>query len=108
MAFNQRLKALRLKNDESLQQVADAVSASKAHIWELERGTSKNPSLDLLQRLAEHFKVTVGYFVEAEPLGDAKAQRFYRKHEAKLKTMTDADLAVLDSLVERLSKRDDE
>jgi transcriptional regulator with XRE-family HTH domain len=106
MSISQRLKVLRLKANQSLQDVADAVAASKAHIWELERGTSKNPSLELLQRLATHFKVTVSYLIDAESLGDAKAQSFFRKHEANLTKMTDEDLAYLGSLVERLSKSD--
>jgi len=33
-------------------EVADAVRASKAHIWEIEQGRSKNPSMDLLSGLA--------------------------------------------------------
>lgn len=106
MSFAQRLKAARLKSGKSLQEVADAVGASKAHIWELERGNSKNPSLELLQSLAKNFSVTISYFVDAEPLGDTKALQFFRKNEANLKKMSDEDLAHLESLVERFTKND--
>ena len=42
MAFTpQRLKELRLKKKLSLQELADAVGVSKAHVWELETGKSK-------------------------------------------------------------------
>ena len=51
MPLSTKLKELRARSRESLQQVADAVGVSKAHIWELERGTSKNPGLDLLKKL---------------------------------------------------------
>lgn len=62
-----KLKELRFRKGESLQDVADAVQASKAHIWELETGKSQNPSLGLIRRLAEHFKVTVANLVGEEP-----------------------------------------
>ena len=54
MPLSTKLKELRARNRESLQQVADAVGVSKAHIWELERGSSNNPGLELLRKLAEH------------------------------------------------------
>lgn len=59
MSIGSRLKELRTRSGQSLQQVADAVGASKPHIWELEAERSKNPSLDLLTKLAAHFKVPV-------------------------------------------------
>ena len=71
MALGRKLKELRLRRSESLQQVADAVEASKAHIWELETGNSRNPSLALIRRLAEHFEVTVASLIGELP-GDAE------------------------------------
>lgn len=67
MALGARLKELRLKRGESLQNVADAVGASKAHIWEIEKGTSQNPSMDLLTKLADHFEATVSALVGEDP-----------------------------------------
>ena len=58
MGLGGRLKELRVRKGESLQQVADAVSASKPHIWELEAEKSKNPSLDLLTKLAQSFPMS--------------------------------------------------
>ena len=57
MQIGERLMSLRQKNKQSLQQVADAIGVSKAHIWELEKGRSANPSFDLVRRLAKHFGV---------------------------------------------------
>lgn len=67
MALGARLKELRIRKRQSLQQVADAVKASKAHIWELETGKSSNPSVDLLGRLADHFGVTVAALAGEDP-----------------------------------------
>ena len=36
MALAARIKELRIKTRKSLQEVADEVGASKAHIWDLE------------------------------------------------------------------------
>ena len=67
MSLGSRLKELRIKKNQSLQDVADAVGVSKAHIWEIERGTSKNPSMELLNKLAVHFGQTVAYLVGEQP-----------------------------------------
>lgn len=67
MSLGARLKELRIKKNKSLQDVADAVKASKAHIWEIERGTSKNPTMELLNKLADYFDVTVAYLVGEDP-----------------------------------------
>jgi transcriptional regulator with XRE-family HTH domain len=67
MSIGTRLKQLRIKKNKSLQEVANAVGASKAHIWELERGGTKNPSMDLLTKLAQFFEVSVSNLVGEEP-----------------------------------------
>ena len=70
MGIGARLKELRARNGESLQQVADAVGASKPHIWELEAEKSKNPSLDLLTKIAEHFNVPISYLLDESASAD--------------------------------------
>ena len=63
MELCDRLKSLRVKSGQSLQQVADAVGISKAHIWEMEKGRSRNPSFELMQKLGAHFGVPVSVLV---------------------------------------------
>jgi transcriptional regulator with XRE-family HTH domain len=93
MALGARLTELRLKQGQSLQQVADAVGVSKTHIWGLERGSTSNPSLDLLKKLAEHFKVSLEYLAgtHEEALVDAEAQQFFRD----FKSLSDQEQALL-------------
>jgi transcriptional regulator with XRE-family HTH domain len=100
MSLARKLAALRRKNGESLQEVADAVGVSKAHIWELERGTSKNPGLALLTKLAQHFKVTIAYLSDdaAEPRR-ATALHFFREFEG---TLSEKDWDTLRTVAERL------
>jgi transcriptional regulator with XRE-family HTH domain len=64
MSVGAKLKELRTRKGETLQEVADAVGSSKPHIWELEAEKSKNPSLDLLVNIAQHFNVPISYLVE--------------------------------------------
>jgi len=67
MSLGARLKQLRIKKNKSLQEVADAVKASKAHIWEVEQGRSTNPTMELLNALAGYFEVSVSYLVGENP-----------------------------------------
>lgn len=106
MPIGDRLKELRLRKNQSLQEVADAVGASKAHVWELESNRSKNPSVDLLRRLATHFETTVAYLIE-EPEGETtRAHQFFRKNEHRFASMTEEDFELFERLLSRIS--DDE
>ena len=87
MALGRRITELRLKHKQSLQDVATAVGVSKAHIWELEKGRTDNPSMGLVTRLADHFGVSVAMLVgEDHKAKDAnpELQRMFRQAE-KLK-----------------------
>lgn len=84
MSLGARLKELRLNKGVSLQAVADSVAASKPHIWELERGTTKNPSLELISKLASYFGVTVDYLAgTGAKEEDAEYLAFAREAEEK-------------------------
>lgn len=98
MSLSLRLKSLREKNKESLQDVADSVEVSKTHIWELERGTSKNPSIELIKKLALHFKVTIDHLTSGEV--NNSYQAFARELEEK--KLAEEDLAFLREAVKML------
>jgi len=79
MSFSAHLKRLRLKSGESLQAVADAVGLSKAHVWELETGKSSNPTKEVLERVADHFKVSIAELVgESDDVEDSELQVMFR------------------------------
>jgi transcriptional regulator with XRE-family HTH domain len=67
MSFARRLHDLRTAKRLSLQQVADKVGISKAHVWNLEKGMSDNPSMDLVVKLADLFRVGVADLVGENP-----------------------------------------
>jgi len=104
MALGQRIADLRLKKSQSLQHVADAVGVSKAHIWELEKGRTDNPSMALVTRLADYFGVSVSFLVgEDIDAGDAEVelQRMFRQ----AKELEPNERAILDDMMQSLLKR---
>jgi transcriptional regulator with XRE-family HTH domain len=102
MSFADRLKELRLRKGESLQQVAYGIAASKAHIWELESGKSNNPSLDLLQKLASHFNTSVSYLIEERDTSGVA--EFISRNSEKLASLGDAELDLIERLLEVLTQ----
>ena len=102
MSLATRLQQLRLKKGQSLQEVADAISVSKTHVWEIEKGRSKNPSVDLIEKLADHYDVTVASLVgEDLQAGDEELMRMFRQ-AGKLQP---EDRAVLDDMIKAMLKR---
>jgi transcriptional regulator with XRE-family HTH domain len=105
MSIGDKIKNLRAKKRESLQQVADAVGVSKAHIWDLERGASANPGLELLKKIANHFQVTVAYLADDVKVPeDATTLQFFREFEGKL---SDKAWETLRSVAEHLKDKDE-
>lgn len=103
MELGERLNSLRRKSGQSLQKVADAVGISKAHIWELEKGRSKNPSFDLVQKLAAHFGVEVSVLTgEAEEPGaeDLQIERIHRD----LKSLSERDRRIIEEMVRSMAQ----
>jgi transcriptional regulator with XRE-family HTH domain len=103
MSLGVRLKELRIKKNQSLQEVADAVGASKAHIWEIERGGSKNPTIDLLNKLADHFGVSISYLVGEQPADDEQQEvvALYRD----LKALDEKDRQAIRQIMQRFKEK---
>jgi transcriptional regulator with XRE-family HTH domain len=99
-----RLKELRLKKRESLQGLADAVQASKAHVWELETGKSCNPSMDLVTKLADHFSVPVSYLIGEDPASDDQDPELITMFR-DLKQVTESDRELLKGMLKVMKQR---
>jgi len=103
MSLGARLKKLRIKKNQSLQDVADAVGASKAHIWEIERGGSNNPTMELLNKLADHFAVSVSYLVGEQP-ADEETQGVVALYR-ELKGLDEKDRETIRLIMQRLREK---
>ncbi len=62
-AIANRCIKLREERDLSLQDVADRAGLSKSHVWELEQGRSRNPTVDTAVRLSRAFGVSLDYLI---------------------------------------------
>jgi len=104
MSFATRIAALRREKGQSLNDVAEAVGVSKAHVWQLERGDAANPSMNLVRRMADHFGVTVAYLagedVDADDADPEVARMFRQAAE-----LDPGDRAVIDDMIQSFLKR---
>lgn len=101
MSIANKIKELRTKNNVSLQELADAVKASKAHIWDIERGESRNPSLDLLKRIADYFKVSIAALVGENPNAAGEPEELIALYRG-LKDLSPEDRETINVLMQRL------
>ena len=104
MQIGERILSLRQKSGQSLQQVADAVGVSKAHVWELEKGRSANPSFELVRKLAQHFGVGLDVLsgTSAEP--DDETLQIERIHRG-LEGLSERDRAVVEDLIRTMRSK---
>jgi transcriptional regulator with XRE-family HTH domain len=64
MRFNaRRLRELREKHKMSQYQVSFETSVEQHTIWHLENGSRKNPSFNVVEKIADRFKVNMAYFL---------------------------------------------
>lgn len=70
MTLGEKLAKLRKAKEVSLQTVANQIGTSKAHVHDLEKGKSKNPTMALLRAYADYYDVTMDYLSGRED--DAK------------------------------------
>jgi transcriptional regulator with XRE-family HTH domain len=104
MALAAKLKNLRIRKGKSLNELAMEVGASKAHIWDLETGRAKNPTIDLLTKLASALGTSISELVGENPGGKeepAEVLTMYRE----LKALEPEDLETIRIMMERLKKR---
>lgn len=103
MGMGVKLHNLREKSGESLQQVADRIGVSKAHVWELEKERSANPSFDLVRRLAKHYGVPVEVLVGEDAEPEARDIEIHRMNR-DLKDLSDRDRMAVAAMIDALKR----
>lgn len=101
MSFARRLHELRVANRLSLQDVADKVGMSKAHVWNLEKGLSDNPSIELVRKLADMFRIGVADLVGENPDAKNEAPEMVALFR-DLKNLDEGERETIRVLMERL------
>ncbi len=98
MSLATKLKDLRARQKQSLQQVATGVGTSKTHIWDLEQGNSDNPSRELIERLATHFRISVSELLEEDPNATSEPSQLVALYR-DLKKLSDKDLKTIETIM---------
>lgn len=107
MTFGERLHQLRIRKSLSLQQVATATGISKAHVWNLEKDLANNPSVDLVIKLAELFRVRVADLVGEDPEAEQEEPEMVAMFR-DLKKLDVRDRDTIRVLMEQLRKRQED
>jgi transcriptional regulator with XRE-family HTH domain len=105
VALKDNLRKHRERTRKSLQQVADDVGASKAHIWELETGRAKNPSIDLLTKLAKSFDVSVSDLIGENPGAPDDSPELVALYR-ELKELSEADRKAIQNMMDHFRNRE--
>lgn len=100
MTLAEILTKLRVSKKASLQAVADAVGVSKPHIWELEKGKTKNPSLELLKKLALYYNVTLDSLVGLDQGDSSGAHILFREFNMKYNELSEEDRETIKQALE--------
>lgn len=101
MSFATKLKELRIARRQSLQQVADGVQTSKTHIWDMEQGNSANPSRELLERIATHFRVSVSELIGENPNAEGEPSELVALYR-DLKSLSEKDRKTIEAVMRSL------
>jgi len=104
MSLAAKIKDLRVRSKKSLQDVADEIGASKAHIWDLETGRARNPSIELLTKLADCFKVSVSDLIGENPSGENEEPALVAMYR-DLKNLSASDRETIKLMMDRLKAR---
>lgn len=104
MSFASKLHELRVAQRKSLQDVATAVGVSKAHVFNLEKGITANPSMDLVKKLADLFRVRVADLVGENPDADDEPAEMVAMFR-DLKKLEEPDRELIRMMMEQMQKR---
>lgn len=104
MSFARKLHDLRIGHKLSLQFVADKIGISKAHVFNLEKGITANPSMDLVVKLAELYRVRVADLVGDNPDADDQPAEMVAMFR-DLKNLEGSDRETIRMLMETMKKR---
>jgi transcriptional regulator with XRE-family HTH domain len=103
MSMGAKLKNCRMKKGWPLQQVADEIDVSKAHVYELELNKVKNPSVETLKKLAKLFDMPLSFFLDDDE--DIEFQVMFRDLQKDLADMDKKDREAVEFMVKALKSR---
>lgn len=99
MSIAARLRQARVRNGLSLQAAADKLGISKAHLWDLEMGKSKNPTTELLNKCSDTYGVPIAWIIgeQEKEEEDDQLKILFRQ----LRNLDPADRELIQALIEK-------
>ena len=85
----QVLKEERLANELTLQEVADAIGCSPSYLHRLENSSRKNPSMNMVQKLAEFYQMEIDQLLNGDSGSEAN-----RNSDEALKAILQTELNI--------------
>jgi transcriptional regulator with XRE-family HTH domain len=104
MGFGARIAKLRRDRKQSLQTVATAAGVTKTHIWQLEKEFTANPSMQLIQKLADHFGVSIAFLVDEDIDANDADQELARMFR-QATDLDEKERQVLDDMIQAFRRR---
>jgi len=104
MSFASKLHDLRIAQRLSLQKVADKIGISKAHVFNLEKGITANPSMELVVKFAELFRVRVADLVGEDPEAEDQPAEMVAMFR-DLKSLDPGDRDTIRMLMETMKRK---
>jgi transcriptional regulator with XRE-family HTH domain len=98
----EKIRALRIKKNLSLDQLAELSNTSKSYIWELENRPTRKPTLDKISLIANALGVALESLIEEnrEPEEEVAEKGFFRK----FKKLDERDKEVIEYMMKFLSE----
>ena len=104
MGFGARIAKLRRDRKQSLQTVASAGGVTKTHIWQLEKELTANPSMQLIQKLADHFGVSIAFLVDEDIDANDADQELARMFR-QATDLDEKERQILDDMIQAFRRR---
>lgn len=104
MSIGIKINEIRRKRGLSLQELAHQVGVSKGYIWELEKGTRDNPSLQVLEKLSSALKVPIRELV-GEDLDAADTHPDLVRMFRQARDLSPSDRQILDEMISSFLRR---
>jgi transcriptional regulator with XRE-family HTH domain len=104
MGFGARIAKLRYDRKQSLQTVAAAAGVTKTHVWQLEKELTANPSMQLIQKLADHFGVSIAFLVDEDIDANDADQELARMFR-QATDLDEKERQVLDDMIQAFRRR---
>lgn len=96
--FGEKLRNVRTERKKTLEELAAAISSSKAYVWQLENKKNAKPSAELLLKIANFLGESPDFFLD-DSTDEHSESQFEDAFFRKFKKLSDRDKRTIDRIV---------